>query len=117
VLCTTHCVAQSAEETIYGILEKTTRAGASAQITDTLNETYYITKSDVTDKLIADFVGKNIRVVITGVAERKEGDTSWYFNLKTVQKNEAKKETDSKTKTDTPLDDKGSDKKTTDEKK
>ncbi|HYF48508.1 MAG TPA: hypothetical protein VEJ63_03840 [Planctomycetota bacterium] len=82
----------AAEETIRGVLEKTTRAGACAQITDVLGETYYVLKTDESEKLVADFVGKNIRVVITGTAEQKEGDASWYFNLKSVKKYEAKTE-------------------------
>lgn len=74
--------ARSAEEKIRGILEKTTKAGACAQITDALSDVYYITKTDESEKAVANFVGKNQKVVITGTVEAKEGDLSLFFNLK-----------------------------------
>jgi hypothetical protein len=75
----------AAEEKIRGVLEKTVRAGACAQITDALAETYYITKSDEAEKMIAEYVGKNVKVVITGTVESKEGDPAFYFTLKSVE--------------------------------
>jgi hypothetical protein len=80
----------AAEEKIRGVLEKTTKGGACAQITDALNDVYYVSKSDESEKAVADFVGKNIRVLITGTVEQKEGDTAFFFNLKSVQKYEPK---------------------------
>jgi hypothetical protein len=80
----------AAEEKIRGVLEKTTKAGACAQITDALNDIYYVSKTDEAEKAIADFVGKNIRVVIAGTVEQKEGDPAFFFSLKTVQKYEPK---------------------------
>jgi hypothetical protein len=73
------------EEKIRGLLEKTVKPGACAQITDALAETYYINKTDEAEKLVASFVGKNEKVVITGVVEQKEGDPSYYFVLKSVE--------------------------------
>ena len=89
VLIQSHAQAAT-EESIRGVLEKTTKAGASAQITDVLGEVYYIVKTDEADKAVADFVGKNIRVVIIGTAEQREGDAAWFFNLKSVKKHEPK---------------------------
>lgn len=80
----------AADETIRGVLEKTVKPGACAQITDVLGEVYYVVKTDESEKAVADFIGKNIRVVITGTAEQKEGDPAWFFNLKSVKKYEAK---------------------------
>ncbi|HEY3323453.1 MAG TPA: hypothetical protein VGP72_23570 [Planctomycetota bacterium] len=74
-----------AEEKIRGVLEKTTKGGACAQITDALADVYYITKTDEAEKAIASYVGKNEKVVITGTVENKEGDTASFFNLKTVE--------------------------------
>ena len=73
------------EEKIRGVLEKTTKPGACAQITDALSEIYYVTKSDEAEKMIATFVGKNEKVVITGTVEQKEGDPAYYFTLKSVE--------------------------------
>ena len=81
---------RAAEDKIRGVLEKTTKAGACAQITDAVSDTYYIVKSDEAEKLIADFVGKNVRVVITGAVEEKKDDPAFYFNLKAIEKYEPK---------------------------
>ena len=78
--------ANAAEEKIRGVLEKTEKPGACAQITDALSDIYYLTKTDETEKLITDYVGKNIKVVITGVVETKEGEPVYYFNLKSIEK-------------------------------
>jgi hypothetical protein len=74
----------AAEERVIGVLEKTVKAGACAQITDALNEIYYIVKSDESDKMVADYAGKNIKVAITGSVESHEGDTAFFFKLKTL---------------------------------
>jgi hypothetical protein len=76
--------AAPADERIRGVLEKTVRPGACAQIRDALQETYYILKNEETEKKIAPYVGRNATVVITGTAETREGDPSQYFALKTV---------------------------------
>jgi hypothetical protein len=75
----------AAEEKIRGVLEKTAKPNACAQITDALNDIYYISKSDESEKLVAPFAGKNIRVVITGTVENKEGDPSYFLNLKSLE--------------------------------
>lgn len=84
LICATF-TARSAEEKIRGVLEKTAKPGACAQITDALSDVYYINKTDEAEKAIANFVGKTQKVVITGTVETKEGDASLYFNLKTAE--------------------------------
>jgi hypothetical protein len=74
-----------AEEKIRGVLEKTVKPGACAQISDALAEIYYINKTDEAEKLVAPFVGKNEKVVVTGTVEQKEGDPAYYFTLKSVE--------------------------------
>ena len=74
-----------AEERIRGVLEKTARPDACAQITDVLDETYYVNKSDATERMIAKFLGRNIPVVVTGTVENKPGTQGLYFNLKSVE--------------------------------
>jgi FKBP-type peptidyl-prolyl cis-trans isomerase len=81
---------RAAEDKIRGVLEKTNKPGACAQITDAVSDTYYVVKSDEAEKLVADFVGKNIRVTITGTVEEKKDDPAFYFNLKAVEKYELK---------------------------
>lgn len=75
----------SAEEKIRGVLEKTVKPGACAQITDALAEVYYINKTDEAEKLVANFVGKNEKVVVTGTVEQKENDPAYYLALKAVE--------------------------------
>lgn len=75
----------AADETIRGVLEKTVKPGACAQIKDALNEWYFIIKTEESEKLIAPFVGKNKRVVIVGTQEQREGDPAYYFNLKSAE--------------------------------
>jgi hypothetical protein len=82
------CVAfssRAAEEKIRGVLEKTAKPGACAQITDALSDVYYINKTDEAEKAVASFVGKTQKVVITGTVETKEGDASLFFNLKSAE--------------------------------
>lgn len=78
------------EETIRGVLEKSVKPGANAQIKDALGEYYYIIKTDESEKLIAAFAGKNKKVVIVGTAEQREGDPAFYFNLRTIEEYVAK---------------------------
>ena len=78
-------VAQAGEERIRGMLEKTEKAEACAQIKDALNELYYVTKSDAAEKMVANFVGKSQRVVVTGTVESKPNESVPYINLKTVE--------------------------------
>jgi len=72
-------------EKIRGLLEKTVKPGACAQITDALSEIYYVTKTDEATKLVEKYLGKDEKVVITGIVESKEGDPSYFFNLKSVE--------------------------------
>src|SRR5947207_3099301 len=78
-------VARAGEERIRGMLEKTDKAEACAQIKDALNELYYVTKSDAAEKMVANFVGKSQRVVLTGTVENKSNESVPYINLKTVE--------------------------------
>ncbi len=75
---------QAADEHIWGVLEKTVKPGACAQIQDTLGDTYYILRSDEAERVIAPYLGKSIRVQIVGNSEIKDGDTARYFVLKSV---------------------------------
>ena len=75
----------AAEEKIRGVLEKTVKPGACAQITDALSDVYYIAKTDESEKAVAAFVGKTQKVVITGTVESKEGDAALFFNLKSAE--------------------------------
>jgi len=70
LLATAH--ASAVEERIRGVLEKTAKPNAIAQITDALKETYYIAKSENAEKLCKDLMGK--RVVVTGTVEQRPGD-------------------------------------------
>ena len=76
----------SAEERIRGILEKTARPDACAQITDALDDTYYVAKSVAAEKLIAAFVGRNTVVVVTGTVAHKPGGLGVTLELKSVEK-------------------------------
>ena len=77
--------AYALEETIRGVLEKSVKPGANAQIKDALGEYYYVIKTDESEKLIAPFAGKNKKVVVVGTAEQREGDPVFYFNLKSIE--------------------------------
>jgi len=99
-------VAQGAEETLRGVLEQTTRHGACAQLTDALGETYYIVKTDETEKMIAPYVGKNRPVKVVGTAENRDGEIHIYFNAKRVEA-VAKKEEPAKQPADKPNEDAG----------
>ena len=77
--------AVAGEEKFRGILEKTDKPEASAQITDALNEIYYVSKSDATEKMIADYIGKNQRVVVTGTIETKPNTQLQYISAKLVE--------------------------------
>src|SRR4051812_42891912 len=72
-------------EKIRGVLEKTTKPGAVAQITDALAEIYYVAKSDEAEKAVAKFLGKPEKVVVTGKVESKEGDPAYFINVKSVE--------------------------------
>jgi len=84
-LCVLTLSLRGAEEKIRGVLEKTVKPGACAQITDALADVYYVTKSDEAEKAVAQYVGKTTKVVITGTVETKEGDPAFFFNLKAVE--------------------------------
>jgi len=77
--------AGAAEEKIRGLLEKTIRPGACAQITDVLNDVYYVVKTDEAENAVAPFIGKGQKVVITGTVENREGDPGLYFDLKSAE--------------------------------
>jgi len=67
--------ASAVEERIRGVLEKTAKPSALAQITDALKETYYVAKSDNAEKLCKDLMGK--RVVIAGTVEQRPGEADF----------------------------------------
>ena len=84
-LCTLSFVSRGAEEKIRGLLEKTVKPDACAQIVDALNEVYYVAKTDATEKMVANFVGKNQKVVVTGTVENKPNETVPFINAKSVE--------------------------------
>ena len=71
------------EEQIIGVLEKTAKPGACAQIEDALKETYYIVKTDEAAKACEALFGKKVEV--SGVVEERTGDPAYYFRLKRTQ--------------------------------
>ncbi len=71
------------EERIIGVLEKTAKSGACAQITDVLKETYYVAKSSQAERLCKPLIGK--KVVVAGVVEERNGDPSYYFKLRNAR--------------------------------
>ncbi|MBI3830834.1 MAG: hypothetical protein HY291_15040 [Planctomycetes bacterium] len=98
--------AHGVDEHIRGVLEKTARTDACAQITDALNEIYYVAKGDAAEKMCADLLGK--RVVLTGTVEQHAGDTAYYLVLKKAEAYQAKlpaapKTPDGKAETSMPL--------------
>ena len=76
---------RAGEEKIRGLLEKTVKPDACAQITDALNEMYYVAKTDATEKMVAEFLGKNQKVVVTGTVESKPNESVPFINAKTVE--------------------------------
>jgi hypothetical protein len=62
------------------VLEKTVKAGACAQVTDALNEIYYVVKTAESEKQCNELMGK--RVVLTGTVEQRAGDPAYYLNVK-----------------------------------
>ncbi|MCY3022883.1 MAG: hypothetical protein NTW87_28215 [Planctomycetota bacterium] len=85
LLCVVSASVCAGEEKIRGLLEKTAKPEACAQITDALADVYYIKKTDEAEKAVAKYLGKNEKVVITGTVEAKEGDAAPFFNLKLVE--------------------------------
>lgn len=84
VSCAHSQAAEPKVEHLRGVLEKTMRADASAQITDSLGDTYYVAKTEATEKRIVNFVGKPKKVVVTGLVEAR-ANGSLYFQLKTIE--------------------------------
>lgn len=98
--------AHGIDEHIRGVLEKTARTDACAQITDALNEVYFVAKGDAAEKMCASLMGK--RVVLTGTVEQHPGDPAYYLVLKKAEAYQAKlpaapKTTDGKSETSMPL--------------
>lgn len=77
--------AQAGEEKIRGVLEKTVKLDACAQMTDALNEMYYVAKTDAAEKMVAEYVGKNQKVVLIGTIESKPNESVPFINLKSVE--------------------------------
>ena len=74
-----------AEEKVRGLLEKTAKPDACAQIVDALNEQYYLEKADATEKMIASFIGKNQKVVVTGTIAAKPNESIPFISVKSVE--------------------------------
>jgi hypothetical protein len=90
VLIVVSLTVRASEEKIRGVLEKTTKPGACAQIADALADVYYVAKTEEAEKAVAKYVGKNERVVVSGTVEQKEGDPAFFLNLKAVEPYAAK---------------------------
>lgn len=67
---------EGVEERIRGVLEKTAKPNACAQITDALNDVYYVVKTVESEKACAPLIGR--RVVLTGTVEER-GEAQVYF--------------------------------------
>ena len=80
--------AQAADEHIRGVLEKTVKPGACAQITDALNEIYYVIKTEEAEKACVELMGK--RVVLTGGVEQRQGDPAYFLNLHKAERYQPK---------------------------
>jgi len=76
---------RGAEEKGGGLLEKTAKPDACAQIVDALNELYYLEKADATEKMIAGFIGKNQKVVVTGTIAAKPNESIPFISVKSVE--------------------------------
>jgi len=70
------------EEHVQGVLEKTVREGACAQLTDVLNDVYYVLKTPEAERALADLIGK--KVVITGVVEQRGNDPAYYLSFRSA---------------------------------
>jgi hypothetical protein len=76
-------LAQGTEERIRGVLEKTANPNASAQITDALNDVYYVVKTIESEKACNSLIGQ--RVVLTGTVEERADDRLLYLTLKQAE--------------------------------
>ncbi|MCZ7647534.1 MAG: hypothetical protein M5U26_20140 [Planctomycetota bacterium] len=75
--------AHAYEERLRGTLEKTAKPGACAQLTDALNETYYVLKTTESENLCAPLYGQ--KVLLTGIVEKRVGDADYFLNLKAAE--------------------------------
>ena len=74
---------RAVEEHIRGVLEKTVREGACAQITDALNEIYYVLKTPDSEKLCGQYLGQ--RVLLTGSVEPRGAEGAYFLNVKKAE--------------------------------
>jgi len=72
--------AECVEERIRGVLEKTAKPNACAQITDALNDIYYVVKTVESEKACAPLIGR--RVVLTGTVEERGEARVYYLTLR-----------------------------------
>lgn len=92
----------AAEERIRGILENTANPGACAQITDALNDVYYVVKTVESEKACAPLIGQ--RVVLTGTVEERVDDRLLYLTLKKAEVYQSRQpETPADASTSTPI--------------
>ncbi len=78
-------ISHASEEKVRGLLEKTVKPDACAQITDALNEMYYVVKTDAAEKMVANYVGKNQKVVVTGAIETRPNETVPFVTVTAVE--------------------------------
>ena len=74
---------EGVEERIRGVLEKTAKPNACAQITDALNDIYYVVKTVDSEKACAPLIGQ--RVVLAGVVEERGAERVYFIMLKKVE--------------------------------
>jgi hypothetical protein len=90
------------EERIRGVLEKTANPNACAQITDALNDIYFVVRTVESEKACGPLIGQ--RVVLTGTVEERTEDRLLYLTLKQAEVYQAKQaEKPADTPTSTPL--------------
>ncbi len=75
--------AEGVEERIRGVLEKTARPNACAQITDALNDIYYVVKTVASEKSCAPLIGR--RVVLSGTVEERGEARVYFLTLKRAE--------------------------------
>jgi hypothetical protein len=70
-------------------LEKTAKPNACAQITDALNDVYYVVKTVASEKACAPLIGR--RVVLTGTVEERGEARVYFLTLKRAEVYQPKK--------------------------
>lgn len=70
-------------ETLWGVLERTAKESACARITDSLDETYYVLRTQQAVRACRTMFGK--KVVLKGVVVERSGDPAYFFQLESIR--------------------------------